>query len=118
MLRGRLHAIHSLAPFGDVEIDLERVRFRPDLAQRTSAIAISTPLRIEDRPGHRNRFLAVCIVIVEAPRRGPLAPASSMTSCSAPQSTPSFWQKRASSDVTTEASAAGATSPSLTGMRS
>ena len=35
---------------------------------------ISTPLRTTERPGHRNRFLAVCMVIVEAPRLGWLDP--------------------------------------------
>ena len=32
-LRGRLDAVDAVAPFGDVEIDLDRARLRPDLAE-------------------------------------------------------------------------------------
>ena len=71
-------------------------------------MAISMPLRIAERPGHKNRFFAVCMVMVEAPRLGPCAPAPFRTSRSAPQSTPSLSQKLASSDAITAASAAGA----------
>ena len=68
---------------------------------------ISTPLRTTERPGHRNRFLAACMVIVEAPRLGPSSPAPLRTLCKAPQSTPSFKQKVASSDAIAAATAAG-----------
>ena len=61
-----------------------------------------------ERPGHKNRFFAVCMVMVDAPRLGLCSPAPLRTSRSAPQSTPSLSQKLASSDATTAASAAGA----------
>ena len=77
---------------------------------RTSAMPISMPLRIVERLGHRKRFLAVCMVIVDAPREGPCAPALFMTSCKASQSTPSFRQNLASSDAITEATVTGAMS--------
>ncbi len=66
------------------------------------------PLRMTERPGHRNRFFAVCMVMVEAPRFGPCLPALLTTSWRAPQSTPSLSQKVASSEAITAASAAGA----------
>jgi hypothetical protein len=51
---------------------------------------ISIALRMAERLGHRKRFLAVCMVIVDAPRLGPSLPAPLRTSRRAPQSTPSF----------------------------
>src|ERR1700722_6881412 len=64
----------------------------------TSAMPISMPLRILERPGHKNRFFAVCMVMVDAPRLGPCLPAPLRTSRSEPQSTPSLSQKLAPSD--------------------
>ena len=94
------------------------VRFFDQTLPRTSAMPISMPLRTTERPGHRKRFFAVCMVIVEAPRRGPRLPARSRTSWSASQSTPSLRQNVASSDAATAAIAAGETSSSRTTMRS
>ena len=94
------------------------MRFFDQTLPRMSAMGISTALRMAERPGQRKRFFAVCMVMVEAPRVGPASPAPAKTLRRAPQSTPSFWQKVASSDVATAATAAGATSPSRTVSRS
>ena len=51
------------------------VRAFDQTSPRTSAAPISIPLRTAERPGHRKRFLAVCMVIVDAPRLGPFLPA-------------------------------------------
>ena len=63
----------------------------------------SRPLRMNCRPSHRNRFLAVCIGMVLAPRTGSSSSLStpSMTPWSSIQSTPLCSQKRASSEAIT-----------------
>ena len=48
----------------------------------------SSALRTKLRPPHRNRFFAVCWVMVEAPRASPSSSASSIAACSSPQSMP------------------------------
>ena len=66
-----------------------------------------------ERPGHRKRFFAVCMVIVEAPRVGALGAAEDFTQ-GAPVDAIVARRSVASSDAITDAAATGATSLSCT----
>ncbi|MNL78595.1 hypothetical protein D3C87_2050250 [compost metagenome] len=56
---------------------------------------------MKDRPFHKNRFLAVCMGMVLAPRVASPASASSTTLFICSQSTPSWAQNCPSSDIMT-----------------
>ncbi len=65
--------------------------------------------------GHRKRFFTDCMAMVEAPRNWSACSRTLPNSC---QSTPLWLQTRPSSDITTEATSAGAMASKPTQVRS
>jgi hypothetical protein len=98
--RRGLGAEDAIAPFGDVEVELENAALM--VCSSIQVMIASWPLRSQERSPERNRFFATCWLMVEAPAttfpsRRFLANASWIAS----QSKPSWSRNFASSATTT-----------------